>query len=107
MGEQAGGEDAVRFKSKEDAVSQGFTVDTTCYPWFAYKGPRFNPTEYGDVPTTEQARVIESRNQLTTVLAAARALRDEMQRCHQATRDRYAVVYDDCPTWRNFCEAIE
>lgn len=31
--------------TKAEAEARGFTVDTTCYPWFAYKGPRFEPTE--------------------------------------------------------------
>jgi hypothetical protein len=22
----------------------GYTIDTTCYPWYAYLGPRFNPS---------------------------------------------------------------
>lgn len=26
------------------AVSRGFTIDKTCHPWVAYKGPRWNPT---------------------------------------------------------------
>lgn len=24
---------------------QGWTIDRRCYPWLAYKGPRFSPTE--------------------------------------------------------------
>jgi len=27
------------------AQDHGYTVDRSCYPWFAYKGPRFNPSE--------------------------------------------------------------
>lgn len=30
----------------EEAEAQGFTVDTCCYPPFAYKGPRFRPDQY-------------------------------------------------------------
>jgi hypothetical protein len=30
--------------NREQAEARGYTVDTTVYPWFAYKGPRFNPT---------------------------------------------------------------
>lgn len=37
-------EPAPRALSKADAEAQGFTVDTAVYPWFAYKGPRFEPT---------------------------------------------------------------
>ena len=33
------------------AEALGFTVDRTCYPWFAYKGPRFQPTEITNVVT--------------------------------------------------------
>lgn len=31
---------------RERFEAQGFTVDKTCSPWVAYKGPRFNPTEW-------------------------------------------------------------
>ncbi len=31
--------------SAKTAERRGFTVDRHCYPWFAYKGPRFAPTE--------------------------------------------------------------
>lgn len=31
--------------TKEQAEKQGYNVDTTCYPWLGYKGPRFAPTE--------------------------------------------------------------
>lgn len=31
--------------SAEEAEELGFTVDRCCYPWFAYKGPRFDPTD--------------------------------------------------------------
>lgn len=24
---------------------EGFIIDDSCYPWFAYKGPRFNVTD--------------------------------------------------------------
>lgn len=27
-----------------EAEHQGYTIDKTCYPWVAYKGPRFAPT---------------------------------------------------------------
>ena len=33
------------------AEAQGFTVDRHCYPWFAYKGPRFSPEETVEVIT--------------------------------------------------------
>jgi hypothetical protein len=29
----------------QEAKQQGFHVDTSCYPWLAYKGPRFKPEE--------------------------------------------------------------
>lgn len=33
------------------AEAQGFTVDRHCYPWFAYKGPRFSPDETVEIIT--------------------------------------------------------
>lgn len=42
----------------EQAELEGFVVDRHCYPWLAYKGPRFDPTEHFDVdtPKVEGAR---------------------------------------------------
>jgi hypothetical protein len=35
----------------------GFIVDDTCYPWLAYKGPRFSPTEKQEVLTDTEAQL--------------------------------------------------
>lgn len=40
--------------TKLQAELQGFTVDTTCYPWLAYKGERFAPTHQADVMTAAE-----------------------------------------------------
>lgn len=34
-----------KLKHPSDMRELGFTIDDTCYPWVAYKGPRFAPTE--------------------------------------------------------------
>lgn len=34
------------FKYLDIAKEDGFEIDESCYPWVAYKGPRFNPTEW-------------------------------------------------------------
>ena len=39
--------------SAEEAEELGFTVDRCCYPWFAYKGPRFDPTDTIPIVTPE------------------------------------------------------
>ena len=39
--------------NRVDAMRQGFMIDTTCYPNVAYKGPRFDPTEWAEIPTTD------------------------------------------------------
>lgn len=48
-------EDAIRrgvlYRSAAEAEELGFTVDRSCYPWVAYKGPRFLPTEIIRVST--------------------------------------------------------
>jgi hypothetical protein len=36
---------------QEEAKSHGFKVDTHCYPWVAYTGPRFKPTKWFTIPT--------------------------------------------------------
>ena len=49
---------------KKEAEAKGFTVDDTCYPWFAYKGPRFKPTEGYRIPTD---REVHAEQLATTV----------------------------------------
>ena len=43
------------FLSQKVARAAGFRVDNTIYPWVAYKGPRFRPTEVADVRTDLEA----------------------------------------------------
>ncbi|CAG9229330.1 hypothetical protein [Burkholderia vietnamiensis] len=35
------------------AEAAGYTVDTTVYPWLAYKGPRFAPVDARRIDTPE------------------------------------------------------
>lgn len=44
--------------TRAQAEAQGFAVDTHCYPWFGYKGPRFAPTERVQVFTDTEAETI-------------------------------------------------
>jgi hypothetical protein len=44
--------------TRKNAEAAGFTVDTSCYPWFAYRGPRFRPTEQADVFTDLEAELL-------------------------------------------------
>lgn len=44
-----------RNMSKKEMESRGFTVDGHCYPWVAYKGPRFQPTEIHYIATDVEA----------------------------------------------------
>jgi hypothetical protein len=41
----------------EHYKAAGFIVDTTCYPWIAYKGPRFAPTEYKCIKTDLESQL--------------------------------------------------
>lgn len=43
-----------RNMSAETVRAMGFTVDETCYPWVAYKGPRFAPTEWHGIATDRE-----------------------------------------------------
>jgi hypothetical protein len=51
------------------ARAAGFTVDSHCYPPIAYKGPRFNPTEYRDCYTELESALM---SMLPFVQAVAR-----------------------------------
>lgn len=45
--------------------AQGFDVDTSCYPWFAYKGERFRPTESHECFTALESDLIRQLNRAT------------------------------------------
>lgn len=42
-------------RNRREAQAQGFVVDDTCYPWVAYKGPRFATLEAHEIPTDKEA----------------------------------------------------
>lgn len=42
----------------DEAQAQGFVVDTHCYPYLAYKGERFRPTETQEVYTELESELI-------------------------------------------------
>ncbi len=50
--------------TREEALAAGFIVDDTCYPWVAYKGPRFAPTEIIDCYTELEARLMRGKTTL-------------------------------------------
>lgn len=51
------------------ARQDGFIIDDTTYPWLAYKGLRFAPTESHDCYTALEAELISARHDpLLTVL---------------------------------------
>lgn len=47
-------------KTPEQAKAAGFTVDTTCYPWVAYKGPRFAPEVWELILTDREADLLQA-----------------------------------------------
>lgn len=50
--------------TRAKAERLGFTVDKTTYPWFGYKGPRFEPTDHVDVLTDREAEAKENETRL-------------------------------------------
>lgn len=42
------------------AKKLGFTIDSSCYPWVAYKGPRFSPEIFYYVPTDKEAALTKA-----------------------------------------------
>jgi hypothetical protein len=46
----------------EQAMKDGYTVDRHCYPWVAYKGPRFNPTEWKHIRTDCECIAVDALN---------------------------------------------
>ena len=49
------------YLTRADAEAQGFAVDTYCYPWLAYKGPRFAPEETRHVYTDLEAELLAEK----------------------------------------------
>ena len=47
--------------TRQDAEAAGFTVDRTCYPWFGYTGPRFNPTQSVEVYTDLESEMLRQQ----------------------------------------------
>jgi hypothetical protein len=65
---------------RQKAEQQGWAVDTTVYPWLAYKGPRFNPTQTQQIETDKESALRSAlsatRNRLQLTLEAVqRALK--------------------------------
>jgi hypothetical protein len=44
-------------KTRKEAEAVGMTVDTHCYPPFAYRGPRFNPASGMTILTDLEAEL--------------------------------------------------
>lgn len=62
-------------RDAQEARAQGYIVDESCSPWVAYKGPRFNPTEWFYLLTdTESAKMTESEYVLQELRAKGKAL---------------------------------
>lgn len=51
--------------------SEGFIVDKTCYPWVAYKGPRFQPTAIHYIMTDNESTLKLQLKQVGDALVVA------------------------------------
>ena len=58
-----------------EARAQGYTVDSTCYPWVAYKGERFSTHQWEGIFTDTEAELIEAQVLPGSALAG-QAVRD-------------------------------
>jgi hypothetical protein len=73
-----------------EAQKQGFLVDTTCYPWTGYKGPRFNPTELVHVWTEAEADMLEALAEIAK--GEVRYNRDNYVMCCNTIEDMKAIA---------------
>jgi len=83
--------------SRKDAEAQGFIVDTTTYPWFAYRGPRFNPEKFEYVDTDKEVLVpelVEALKMARQVLEAPHTKQDRLSTCAEidVVLERYERV---------------
>ncbi len=62
------------------AVAEGFDVDRSCYPWIAYRGPRFNPDVYRECMTANEAELVDAFRSLlrATPIDIAKRERDRL-----------------------------
>lgn len=74
--------------NRQEAEAAGYVVDRHVYPWVAYKGPRFNPTEIHEVQTDDEAFLFEA------VLAVAREATFTAHGCPEPQRIRRVVGSD-------------
>lgn len=74
----------------EWARKRGFTIDTTVHPWVAYKGPRFNPTEWHACYSDLEARVFAAREALADMIDGA----DDGNRAMDAAISRVIEILD-------------
>jgi hypothetical protein len=62
------------FASRKIAEAAGFIVDRHCYPWLAYKGPRFRPEDAHDCLTDCESALFEQlvgfRHNLSSLISA-------------------------------------
>lgn len=74
---------------KGEAEALGFAVDTSCYPWVAYKGTRFQPDEMKCILTDREY-------QLALLAKEAKATDDKMNDAEVApTGDDYNGLFCD------------
>lgn len=53
--------------TRQEAELCGFIVDTCPYPWLAYKGDRFRPTETRQVYTDLEATLIKQLDKILKI----------------------------------------
>lgn len=58
--------------SAVEAQAAGYEVDRHCYPWIAYKGPRFRPTEHHHILTDNEAEMLEALKDIVEQFEATR-----------------------------------
>lgn len=54
----------------QEARDRDMVIDDCTYPWFAYKGPRFAPTDWELCFTHDEAALLEELRQLTAAMKA-------------------------------------
>jgi hypothetical protein len=75
---------------RQHLQANGYSVDTSVYPWFAYKGPRFAPTANRRCRTDLECEQIEQIARLTEHVETLRQLRAFDQQSISHWRDAAA-----------------
>lgn len=78
--------------SAAEAEQKGYTVDRSCYPWVAYKGSRFDPTEFFYILTDNENHLVDLLNDASAKMEEASEFIDQLTKNHKTLKINYQAT---------------